>query len=73
MLMSEIPFQVTDWSLVDATEHRGERGLALWPTRSKLVRFEPGRAVSWKTRESGATWTYELEPAGSGKSVVHAA
>jgi uncharacterized protein YndB with AHSA1/START domain len=42
------------------------RGFAVWPTRSKVVRFEPGRAVSWKTQESGATWTYELEPAGSG-------
>ena len=36
------------------------RGWAVWPTRSKVVRFEPGKAVAWKTRESGATWTYEL-------------
>jgi uncharacterized membrane protein len=42
------------------------RGLVAWPTTSKVVRFEPGRAVAWKTRESGATWTYELEPTGSG-------
>lgn len=35
-----------------------------WPTTSRVVRWEPGRAVAWRTRESGATWTYELEPAG---------
>jgi len=42
------------------------RGLAVWPTLSRIVRFDPGRAVAWKTRESGATWTYELEPAEGG-------
>lgn len=42
------------------------RGYAAWPTTSKVVRFEPGRAVAWKTRESGATWTYELEAVGGG-------
>jgi polyketide cyclase/dehydrase/lipid transport protein len=43
------------------------RKLAVWPTTSKVVRWEPGRAVAWKTRESGATWVYELEgtPAGT--------
>ncbi len=38
------------------------RKLVVWPTTSKVVRWEPGRAVAWKTRESGATWVYELEP-----------
>lgn len=42
------------------------RGWAVWPTTSRVVRFEPHKAVAWKTRESGATWTYELEPTGSG-------
>lgn len=42
------------------------RGWAVWPTTSTVVRFEPERAVSWRTRESGATWTYELTPTGSG-------
>jgi uncharacterized membrane protein len=43
------------------------RGWVAWPTTSKVVRLEPGRAVAWRTRESGATWTYELEdtPAGT--------
>ena len=42
------------------------RGLAVWPTTSTVTRFEPPRAVAWRTRESGATWTYELEPTSSG-------
>ena len=46
------------------------RGWAVWPTTSKVVRFEPGRAVAWKTRESGATWTYELSPTVSGTSLT---
>jgi uncharacterized protein YndB with AHSA1/START domain len=42
------------------------RGLAVWPTVSRIVRFEPEREVAWTTRESGATWSYRLEPAGTG-------
>lgn len=42
------------------------RGLAVWPTLSTVVRLEPARAVAWRTRESAATWTYELEPEDGG-------
>ena len=42
------------------------RGYAVWPTTSKVTRLDAGRAVAWHTRESGATWTYELEPTASG-------
>ena len=42
------------------------RGLAVWPTTSRVVRWVPERAVAWKTRESGATWSYELEPTSTG-------
>ncbi len=42
------------------------RGLAVWPTTSTVVRLEPERAVAWRTRESRATWTYELEPVPGG-------
>ena len=46
------------------------RGWAMWPTTSKVVRYEPARAVAWRTRESGATWTYELTPTGSGTTLT---
>jgi uncharacterized protein YndB with AHSA1/START domain len=42
------------------------RGFAAWPTRSRVTRFEPGCAVAWRTKESGATWTYELVPTDAG-------
>ena len=46
------------------------RRAVVWPTTSKVVRWEPGRAVAWKTRESGATWVYELEPSATGTVVT---
>jgi hypothetical protein len=46
------------------------RGWAVWPTTSKVVRYEPGEAIAWKTRESGATWSYELAPTASGTSIT---
>ena len=48
MQMSDIPFGVTDWSTIDQTEHKGERGLAYWRTRHfgnirvRLVEYTPG-------------------------------
>ena len=45
------------------------RKAVAWPTTSKVVRWEPNRAVAWKTRESGATWVYELEPTAAGTKV----
>lgn len=42
------------------------RGWALWPTTSTVERFEPNNAIAWKTQQSGATWSYELEPTASG-------
>jgi uncharacterized protein YndB with AHSA1/START domain len=46
------------------------RGWAAWPTTSTVTRLEPGRVVAWRTRESGATWTYELSPTGSGTTLT---
>jgi uncharacterized protein YndB with AHSA1/START domain len=46
------------------------RKAVVWPTTSVVVRWEPGRAVAWRTRESGATWVYELEPSATGTTVT---
>ncbi len=46
------------------------RKAVVWPTTSKVVRWEPGKAVAWKVRESGATWVYELEPKDGGTAVT---
>lgn len=46
------------------------RGPVAWPTISRVTRFEPGSAVAWRTRESGATWTYELSSQGTGTTLT---
>jgi hypothetical protein len=54
MQMSAIPFGTTDWSLVERTEHKGERGVAYWRTctftdiRVRMVEYTPGyKADHW--------------------------
>ena len=54
MNMSDIPFGTTDWSTVEPTEHRGERGTATWRTRQfgairvRMVQYSAGyRADHW--------------------------
>lgn len=52
MKMSDIPFGLTDWSGVEATEHAGTTGVALWrtrtfgpadnPVRVRMVEYSPG-------------------------------
>jgi len=48
MQMTGIPFDTTDWSGIEATEHPGERGLATWRTRQcgdirvRMVEYSPG-------------------------------
>jgi hypothetical protein len=46
--MSNIPFQTIDWSTVEKTEYKGERGVAYWQTiqfpglRIRLVEYLGG-------------------------------
>lgn len=48
MQLSDIPFGITDWSQIEQTEHRGERGTAYWRTRNfgpirvRMVEYTPG-------------------------------
>jgi hypothetical protein len=48
MLMTAIPFTLTDWSRVAPTEHPGVTGQALWRTqqfgsiRVRMVEYTPG-------------------------------
>lgn len=52
MKMQDIPFGTTDWSTVEATEHRGDTGAARWrtrhfvpaddPIRVRMVEYSPG-------------------------------
>lgn len=46
--MSNIPFQVIDWSAIAKEEHRGETGTSTWQTlqfgglRVRIVEYSPG-------------------------------
>ncbi|MBK0033485.1 DHCW motif cupin fold protein [Erwinia sp. S43] len=48
MKLSDIPFGITDWSTIEATEHPGETGSASWRTqqfgdvRVRRVDYTPG-------------------------------
>jgi quercetin dioxygenase-like cupin family protein len=48
MKIPTLPFTVTDWAGVPATEHRGETGNAIWRTlnigdlRVRMVEYSPG-------------------------------
>ena len=48
MELHDIPFGITDWSVVEATEHAGETGMAHWRTRQcgsvrvRMVEYSPG-------------------------------
>jgi len=48
MQLSNIPFNMTDWALVERTEHKGETGVAYWRTlhfgnvRVRMVEYTPG-------------------------------
>jgi len=57
MKIESVPFGVTDWSTVPATEHPGETGVAYWRTveqgniRVRLVEYSPGYlADHWCSR-----------------------
>ncbi|MDR7867855.1 MAG: DHCW motif cupin fold protein [Sporomusaceae bacterium] len=48
MVITEVPFCTVDWSTVEATEHPGVTGKALWRTfemgniRVRMVEYTPG-------------------------------
>jgi quercetin dioxygenase-like cupin family protein len=52
--MSNFSFNVTEWSEIEPTEHKGEYGIAYWRTRDfggtrvRMVEYTPGyRADHW--------------------------
>jgi hypothetical protein len=48
MQISDIPFGITDWSVIEKPEHLGETGIAYWRTqtfgsiRVRMVDYSPG-------------------------------
>lgn len=46
------------------------KGLLVWPTRSKVVRFTPEREIAWRVRDNYTIWSLQLEPSGTGTRLV---
>ena len=46
------------------------RGPLVWPTRSKVVRFEPHRDFAFRIKDNNTIWSFALEPTGTGTRVV---
>lgn len=54
------------------TVNINRRGLLLWPTRAKVVRFEPHRDYAFRIKDNGYIWSFELAQTPSGGTrVVH--
>lgn len=48
------------------------RGLVVWPTRAKIVAFEPLTKIAFRVAENQTIWSYTLSPTDSGGTrVVH--
>jgi hypothetical protein len=57
MKIENVPFMVTDWSKISATEHKGKTGKAFWRTleigdvRVRMVEYTPGYVADhWCSR-----------------------
>lgn len=46
------------------------RGLLVWPTRSKVVRFEPPTEFAFRIKDNTTIWSFTLEPTETGTRVV---
>jgi uncharacterized protein YndB with AHSA1/START domain len=46
------------------------RGPLFWPTRSRVVRFEPHRELAFRVVENHTIWSFTLEPVAGGTRVT---
>jgi uncharacterized protein YndB with AHSA1/START domain len=46
------------------------KGLLLWPTQSKVVRFVEGTEIAWRVKENFTVWSLRLEPTADGGTRV---
>ncbi|MFF2085190.1 SRPBCC family protein [Nocardia sp. NPDC058176] len=45
-------------------------GWKIWPTTSRIVRFEPNQVFAFQMNENRTVWSYELEPTATGTRVT---
>ncbi len=47
------------------------RGPLVWPTRSKVVAFEPHREFAFRIKDNAVIWAFVLEATATGTRLVH--
>ena len=47
-----------------------KRGILVWPTRSKIVRFEEGTEVAWRVKDNFTIWSLRLTPNSTGGTTL---
>ena len=60
------PVRLGAWAL-----NVNRRGPLVWPTRSRVVRFEPHRDFAFRILDNGVVWSFELQPTTAGTRVTH--
>lgn len=46
------------------------RGPLVWPTQSKVVRFEPHQEIAFRVKDNFTIWSFALEPNGAGGTTL---
>jgi carbon monoxide dehydrogenase subunit G len=52
------------------TVNVNRRGLLVWPTQAKVVRFEPHTQIAVRIKDNFTIWSFTLEPTGAGTRIV---
>lgn len=47
-----------------------KRGLLVWPTQSKIVRFTPEQEVAWRVKDNYTIWSLKLTPNATGGTTL---
>ncbi|MEH3154149.1 MAG: SRPBCC family protein [Gordonia paraffinivorans] len=48
------------------TVNVNKRGLLVWPTTAKVVRFEPNKQIAYRIAENHTVWGFEITPTDAG-------
>lgn len=46
------------------------KGLLVWPTQTKVVRYQEGTEIAWRVKENFTVWSLRLEPTADGGTRV---
>ncbi|EGD53828.1 SRPBCC family protein [Gordonia neofelifaecis] len=55
-----------DVKLGTRTFNINRRGALVWPTRSKVVTFEPNKELAFRIAENNTVWSFRIEPTETG-------